>query len=117
MVLMVKKLEINSSEETDKILSELDQGEYAVSKVNKKVKSRSPGFCFTTSSLQQEAANRFGFSTKKTMIIAQQLYEGIAVKGGTVGLITYMRTDSTRISDEAKTSYMSLLKKNLEKTT
>jgi len=108
-----KKLEINSSEETDKILAELDQGEYAVSKVNKKVKSRSPGFCFTTSSLQQEAANRFGFSTKKTMIIAQQLYEGIAVKGGTVGLITYMRTDSTRISDEAKTSLHAFIKEEL----
>ena len=58
---------------------------------------------FITSSLQQEASNRFGFTTKKTMIIAQQLYEGIAIKGhGTVGLITYMRTDSTRTSEVAK---------------
>jgi DNA topoisomerase-1 len=98
-----KKIKINNEEESKAIEKELIKGKFFVGKVTKKVKKRSPGNCFTTSSLQQEASNRFGFSTKKTMIIAQQLYEGIKLKGaGTVGLITYMRTDSTRISNEAK---------------
>ncbi len=98
------KLPVSNKEESDKILSDLDKNDYVIGKINKKVKTRSPQPCFTTSSLQQEASSRFGFSTKKTMMIAQQLYEGINVKGtGTVGLITYMRTDSTRISDEAVT--------------
>lgn len=108
-----KKREVNSKEEVDQILNELEKGSYIVEKVNKKVKSRAPGFCFTTSSLQQEASNRFGFSTKKTMMIAQQLYEGIAVKGGTVGLITYMRTDSTRISEEARNGVRDFIKEEI----
>ncbi len=98
-----KKQELSTEQEVQKVLDELNDA-YLVQKINKKLKTRSPYNCFTTSSLQQEAANRFGFSTKKTMMIAQQLYEGIAVDEGTVGLITYMRTDSVRISDEAKNS-------------
>ncbi|MDH8676640.1 type I DNA topoisomerase [Fusibacter bizertensis] len=89
----------------NKILSDLENKDAVINKVEKKKKYRNPYAPFITSSLQQEASNRYGFTTKKTMIIAQQLYEGIAIKGhGTVGLITYMRTDSTRISEVAKES-------------
>jgi DNA topoisomerase-1 len=81
----------------------LETVEPAITEVLNRVKSRAPQPPFTTSSLQQDASNRLGFSASKTMMVAQQLYEGISVKGhGTVGLITYMRTDSTRISDEAR---------------
>lgn len=87
------------------VLKDVTGKKATVSKVEKKKKHRHPSPCFITSSLQQEASNRFGYSTKKTMMLAQQLYEGIAIKGhGTVGLITYMRTDSTRISESAKES-------------
>lgn len=97
------KISLSSKEEVDRLLEALINGEPFVSNVEKKKKQRHPNPPFITSSLQQEAANRYGFTTKKTMIIAQQLYEGIAIKGhGTLGLITYMRTDSTRISDSAK---------------
>lgn len=98
-----KKITIESKEQADKILSALDKKEYKVVKVEKKEKIRKPLAPFTTSSLQQEASNRLGFFTKRTMMAAQQLYEGIDIKGeGTVGLITYIRTDSTRISEEAQ---------------
>jgi len=97
-----KKAELKSKEDVDKIISELNS-DYTIKSIDKKEKKRVPYPAFTTSSLQQEAANRLGFSTKKTMMLAQQLYEGISITGnGTVGLITYMRTDSTRISDDAK---------------
>jgi len=100
-----KKIEIKNEEEAQSIKKDLESEDFIVLSVDKKVKKRSPQAPFTTSSLQQEAANRYGFSTKKTMIIAQQLYEGISLKrNGTIGLITYMRTDSTRISNEAKES-------------
>lgn len=99
------KMALSNKEEVDHLLKLLKNGDPIVSSVEKKKKQRHPNPPFITSSLQQEAANRYGFTTKKTMIIAQQLYEGIAIKGhGTVGLITYMRTDSTRISDSAKDS-------------
>lgn len=98
-----KKIDINNKEEADAILKALDNNEYKVKKVETKEKSKRPSPPFTTSSLQQEAANRLGFFTKRTMITAQQLYEGIDIAGeGTVGLITYIRTDSTRISEEAQ---------------
>lgn len=109
-----KKPEINDEESVNKIEEALLKEEFLVKSIGKKVKKRSPYPPFTTSSLQQEASNRLGFTTKKTMMIAQQLYEGIAVKGeGTVGLITYMRTDSTRISDEAKESIKNYVSENL----
>ncbi|MGB3368229.1 MAG: type I DNA topoisomerase, partial [Acidaminobacteraceae bacterium] len=98
-----KKIEIKSEQEALEIKSELEKNDFVVKSVDKKVKSRSAALPFTTSSLQQEASNKYGFSTKKTMMLAQQLYEGITLKkGGPTGLITYMRTDSTRISNEAK---------------
>lgn len=93
-----KKLELTSKEEVDKVLIELKENDYIVREVNKGSKKRNPFNPFTTSTLQQEASKKLGFTTKKTMMLAQQLYEGIQ---GKEGLITYMRTDSIRISDEA----------------
>ena len=81
----------------------VDSKDYQVTKVEKKERKRNPAAPFTTSSLQQEAARKLNFRTRKTMMVAQQLYEGIALgRQGTVGLITYMRTDSKRIADTAK---------------
>lgn len=98
-----KKIAIGSREESDRILSDLAAGRYIASGITKKQRSRKPFAPFTTSSLQQDAANKLGFTTKKTMMVSQQLYEGVEVKGqGTVGLVTYIRTDSVRISAEAK---------------
>jgi DNA topoisomerase-1 len=98
-----EKVELSNEVETDAIVDALKTLDCEVSKVDKREKKRHPSLPFITSTLQQEASNRYGFTTKKTMMLAQQLYEGINIKGrGTVGLITYMRTDSTRISDVAK---------------
>ncbi|MCF6460557.1 type I DNA topoisomerase [Clostridium sp. Cult3] len=97
-----KKVEIFSKEEVDEIISSMDKDSFIVDEVKKGTKRRNPYAPFTTSTLQQEGSKKLGFSTRKTMMIAQQLYEGIDIKGeGTVGLITYIRTDSTRVSDEA----------------
>ncbi len=97
------KADFKVESEVSKIMDELAKGDYNVKSIQTKEKSRKPQACFTTSRLQQEASNKLGFSTKKTMMVAQQLYEGIKLpKVGSVGLITYMRTDSTRISDTAK---------------
>lgn len=98
-----KKIKINSKEESDKILSELDGAEYTVASVKKGTRKKSPTPPFITSTLQQEASRRLSLQARRTMKAAQELYEGLDVKGlGTVGLITYMRTDSLRISDEAR---------------
>ncbi len=98
-----KKLEIKDKETTDKIISALKNGEFVVKAVKKSTKNKNPLPPFTTSTLQQDAYKRLNFSTKRTMSIAQNLYEGIEVKGhGTIGLITYMRTDSVRVSEEAQ---------------
>ena len=98
-----KKIEIHSKEEVDDILKNIENGKYIVSDVKKGEKKRTPAPPFTTSTMQQEASRKLGFTLKKTMSIAQGLYEGVKVEGkGTVGLITYMRTDSTRISEEAR---------------
>jgi DNA topoisomerase-1 len=97
------KIQINNADSADKIASEVENGEFIVQKIKKGEKKRNPAPPFTTSTLQQEAYKRLGFSTKKTMVLAQQLYEGIDIAGeGSVGLITYMRTDSTKISNEAQ---------------
>lgn len=97
------KLELKDEKQVRGILKELEGKKYTVQKVKKSEKKKAPAPPFTTSTLQQEAARRLGYPTKKTMIIAQQLYEGIEVKGhGAVGLVTYIRTDSTRISTEAQ---------------
>lgn len=97
-----KKMDINSKEELDKILNDLKGASYHIGEIKKGERSKKAPLPFTTSTLQQEASKRLNFSTQKTMRIAQQLYEGVDVKGhGTVGLISYLRTDSTRVSDEA----------------
>ena len=98
-----KKIKTSSKEENDKILEELSYNKYSVSKIIEKPRVKKPYAPFTTSSMQQDAANKLNFNTRKTMVVAQQLYEGIDVgKRGTMGLITYLRTDSVRVSDEAK---------------
>lgn len=97
-----KKINIHSKEEMEHILSELKDAEYHVAEVKKGERSKKAPLPFTTSTLQQEASKVLNFSTQKTMRLAQQLYEGVDVKGsGTIGIITYLRTDSTRISEEA----------------
>lgn len=98
-----KKIEIHTKEEVDEILKNIEKGKYIVSDVKKGEKKRTPAPPFTTSTMQQEASRKLSFILKKTMSVAQGLYEGVHVgEKGTVGLITYMRTDSTRISDEAR---------------
>ena len=97
-----KKITIHSKAELDKILKELQGVTYKIAEVKKGERSKKAPLPFTTSTLQQEASKVLNFSTQKTMRLAQQLYEGVDIKGsGTVGLITYLRTDSTRISEEA----------------
>ena len=98
-----KKQEIHTEQEMNQILKEIDQAIYKVTEVKKGEKKRNPSPPFTTSTMQQEASRKLGFTLKKTMSIAQGLYEGVKIpEKGTVGLITYMRTDSTRISEEAR---------------
>jgi len=98
-----KKINIRTKEELDEILNNLENAAYAVSDIKKSERIKKAPLPFITSTLQQEASKALNFSTQKTMRLAQQLYEGIDIKGnGTVGLITYLRTDSTRISEEAK---------------
>ena len=98
-----KKLELHTKEEVDKILEEIKKAKYIVKEIKKAEKKRNPAPPFTTSTMQQEASRKLGFTLKKTMSVAQTLYEGVKVQDkGTVGLITYMRTDSTRISEEAR---------------
>ncbi|MCI1943899.1 type I DNA topoisomerase [Clostridium luticellarii] len=98
-----KKIEIGTKDEVDKIIKELEEGQFIVKSIRTTHKNKTPLPPFITSTLQQDAYKKLNFSTKKTMAVAQQLYEGIDIKGyGTVGLITYMRTDSVRISREAQ---------------
>lgn len=97
-----EKMTISSKEEVEKIMKELEGVSYQVSEVKKGERSKKAPLPFTTSTLQQEASKALNFSTQKTMRLAQQLYEGVDIKGqGTVALISYLRTDSTRISEEA----------------
>lgn len=97
------KMEIHTAQELNKITSELEQADYVVDEVKKGERVKKSPLPFTTSTLQQEASKVLNFSTQKTMRLAQQLYEGIDIKGnGTVGVITYLRTDSTRVSEEAE---------------
>ena len=98
-----KKQEIHSKEDVDIILKELKNAQYIVDKIKKGERKRTPAPPFTTSTMQQEASRKIGFTLRKTMSVAQSLYEGVKIESkGTVGLITYMRTDSTRISEEAR---------------
>ncbi|WP_208559947.1 type I DNA topoisomerase [Marinilactibacillus kalidii] len=106
-----KKTPLADQTETQAILERINKEEdWNVKKVTRKERKRNPQNPFTTSSLQQEAAGKLNFRTRKTMMVAQQLYEGISLgKGGAVGLITYMRTDSTRLSDTAKAEATQLI--------
>lgn len=97
------KIQIHNQSELDAILKEIESCEYKVLEVKKGERTKKPPLPFRTSTLQQEASKHLNFSTQKTMHLAQQLYEGVDIKGsGTVGLITYLRTDSTRVSEEAE---------------
>jgi DNA topoisomerase-1 len=99
------KMVISSEEEMNQILKDLENASYKITEIKKSERQKKAHLPFTTSTLQQEAAKTLNFSTSQTMSLAQQLYEGVDVKGhGTVGLITYLRTDSVRISDEADTA-------------
>ena len=105
------KLEVNSAAEMEVILKELEGKEFAVCEVKNSERVRKAPLAFITSTLQQEASKQLNFSTQKTMRIAQQLYEGVEIKGsGTIGLITYLRTDSVRIADEAAASAADYIK-------
>ena len=97
-----KKIEIHTKDEADKILLDLENGKYIITEVKRGEKKRTPAPPFTTSTMQQEASRKLNFTLKKTMSVAQGLYEGVKLPEGHTGLITYMRTDSTRISEEAR---------------
>ncbi len=111
-----KKIELTNQKDTEKILKAIDGATYTVSDVKKAEKQRTPAPPFTTSTLQQEASRKLGFTTMRTMQAAQQLYEGVDVnKKGTIGLITYMRTDSLRISQEASDAAREFIGENYGK--
>ncbi len=98
-----KKVELKNKEQVDSILKDLEKAEFIISDIKKGQRKKNPAPPFTTSTMGQEASRKLGFTLKKTMSIAQGLYEGVKVpEKGVVGLITYMRTDSTRISEEAR---------------
>ncbi len=106
-----KKAELKDKKSADAVLKRLEGAEYTVSAIKKSQRKKQPAPPFTTSTLQQEASKRLSFQARRTMKTAQELYEGVEVEGmGAVGLITYMRTDSLRISDEAKTAAAELIK-------
>lgn len=99
-----KKQELSNEEQVKKVLKDIEKAKYIVKKIKKGEKKKNPAPPFTTSTLQQEASRKLGFATRKTMMVAQQLYEGVDIKGiGAIGLVTYIRTDSTRLSSEAVT--------------
>lgn len=107
------KLDIGDKASLDKIMDQLQSASYRVESVKTGKREKKAPLPFTTSTLQQEASKALNFSIQKTMRIAQQLYEGVDVKGnGTVGLITYLRTDSTRVSDEAKSAAVDFISQN-----
>ena len=111
-----KKFTMENGQQAEAVTEELSKGKYKVSQILRKERTRKPFAPFTTSSLQQDAANKIGFTTKKTMMVAQQLYEGVEIKGqGTVGLVTYIRTDSVRISQEAKAAARQYIETNFGK--
>ncbi len=108
-----KKLDIDNKEEMDKILADLEGADFSVSDIKLSEKTKKAPLPFTTSTMQQEATKQLNFPTAKTMRIAQQLYEGIDLKGkGATGMISYLRTDSTRISEEAAASAREYIKEN-----
>lgn len=111
-----KKLSIHDKEKADSVLHEIEKGTFIVDAVAERERRRKPSPPFTTSSLQQDASVKLNFNTKKTMFVAQQLYEGVDIKGkGTVGLVTYIRTDSLRISQEAAAAAKGYIQENFGK--
>ena len=105
------KVEIKNKEETDKYLARLDGADFVADSVKKGTRKKQPAPPFSTSSMQQEASRKLNFQAQKTMKIAQELYEGVDIEGlGTTGLITYMRTDSLRISEEARAAHTEFVK-------
>ena len=111
-----EKRQIETEKEIEQIKKELQGADYQVSGIRRSERTKKPPLPFTTSTLQQECSKHLNFATRKTMQIAQQLYEGIAVKGhGTIGLITYLRTDSTRISEEADAACRAFIEENYGK--
>lgn len=109
----ISKVKLKNEEETNEILNTIDKKSLSVYKIDKSRSLKKPYPPFTTSSLQQEANKKLNFSSKKTMMVAQQLYEGINIKGeGSVGLVTYIRTDSFRISNEARESVKEYIEKS-----
>ncbi len=110
------KIELANKEEADRILAQLEGAEFTVGAVKKGIRRKSPAPPFSTSTLQQEASRKLGFQARRTMKAAQELYEGVEVAGmGAVGLITYMRTDSLRISDEAQEQAAQYIEKQFSK--
>ncbi len=108
-----KKAEVKNGEDAAKIQSDLEGGSYETEKVTTSKRKRKPAAPFTTSTLQQDANRKLGYSTKKTMALVQQLYEGLEIKGrGHLGLVTYIRTDSVRISDVAKAQAKTYITEN-----
>lgn len=107
-----EKFDIGNKEEVDQITAEIKEKEFVVDEIKERKRKRNPNPPFTTSTLQQRASSLLGYSAKKTMYIAQQLYEGINIGDGTVGLISYIRSDSTRISNEAKKEANSYISDN-----
>ncbi len=108
-----KKVELGNKEEVDKILEDIENEKFIVDNVKKGEKKRVAAPPFTTSTMQQEASRKLGFTLKKTMSVAQSLYEGVMIPGhGSVGLITYMRTDSTRISEVARVAAKEYVERN-----
>ena len=109
----IKKVKIKNEDEVNSIIDSMDNKKISVYDIEKHEKSKKPYAPFTTSSLQQEANRKLNFTSKKTMMVAQQLYEGISIKGeGSVGLVTYIRTDSFRLSDEAMESVKDYILQN-----
>ena len=105
-----KKLELHSEQEVEKVVRAISENEFYIKTVKRGEKQRSPAPPFITSTLQQEASRRLGMTPRRTMSVAQQLYEGVDISGeGTVGLITYMRTDSLRLSDDATAAAQSFI--------
>jgi DNA topoisomerase I len=105
-----EKLEVNNEKEAKEIVKNLDNSKFSVSSIKNTESNRNPAPPFITSSLQQDASRKFNWSAKKTMYISQQLYEGVEIDGESLGLITYMRTDSFRISNEAKDTAKDIIK-------
>ncbi len=108
-----EKIELKKEEEVNEVLESIDKDNFIVNDLKKGVRKRNSYLPYTTSTLQQDASRRLNFSTKKTMMVAQQLYEGIDIKGeGSIGLVTYIRTDSTRVSNEAIEETKNYIKEN-----